>query len=85
MTDDVELKVKRAIAEVLAQRGTLPAGGAEALRDDAQILGGDLAMDSLDLATVVSTLEDTTGKNPFAEGFVEFRTVGELVALFRKA
>lgn len=46
------------------------------------ILGGDLAVDSLDLAAIVVEMEGITGRDPFAEGFINFRTVGELANLY---
>jgi len=47
-----------------------------------RLLGGELPVDSLDLATVVVQLEEMTGQDPFRDGFIEFRTVGELAALY---
>jgi acyl carrier protein len=38
--------------------------------------------DSLDLASVLVELESATGRDPFSEGIVEFRTAGELAALY---
>lgn len=49
------------------------------------LLGDELGLDSLDLATLVVTLEEHTGLSPFNDGFVMFKTVGELVSLFSKA
>lgn len=46
------------------------------------ILGGDLPVDSLDLAALVVELQGVTGHDPFAEGFINFRTVGELADLY---
>jgi acyl carrier protein len=85
LMDDIARQVKGAIAEVLSSRSALPPGGAAALSDDALLLGGDFEMDSLDLATMIVNLQDATGKDPFADEFVEFRTIGELVELFRNA
>jgi len=45
-------------------------------------LGGQLPIDSLDLATIVVELETVTGHDPFKDGFIEFRTVDELAALY---
>ena len=42
----------------------------------------DLPMDSLDLATLVVTMEMLTGTDPFREGFKTFHTVEELTALY---
>jgi acyl carrier protein len=49
------------------------------------LLDGDLAIDSLDLATLVVTLEEQTGREPFKAGFRMFTTVGELATLFDEA
>lgn len=46
------------------------------------LLGGDVPIDSLDLATIVVELESRFGKDPFKDGFIEFRTLDELVALY---
>ena len=58
--------------------------GAEAgdITPDLVLLNGPLDIDSLDLATLVVTLEEKTGKTPFAQGFVLFHTAGELAQLF---
>jgi len=48
------------------------------------MLGEALGIDSLDLATLVVSLEEHTGLHPFEEGFVMFKTVGELVQLFSR-
>jgi len=45
-------------------------------------LGGELPIDSLDLATIVVELEAITGQDPFKDGFIEFRTVDDLAALY---
>ncbi|MBI1674474.1 MULTISPECIES: phosphopantetheine-binding protein [unclassified Shewanella] len=42
----------------------------------------DLPMDSLDLATLIVSLEMSTGIDPFREGFKTFHTVGELINLY---
>ncbi len=49
------------------------------------LLGGDLPLDSLDLAAIVIELEHAAGRDPFRDGFVEFRTIGDLAELFDKA
>jgi acyl carrier protein len=45
-------------------------------------VGGSLGIDSLDLAGLVVDLQTSTGLDPFAAGFVNFRTAGELADLF---
>jgi acyl carrier protein len=44
--------------------------------------GAGGAMDSLDLAVLVVELEERIGKDPFKDGFVNFRTAGELADLY---
>jgi acyl carrier protein len=50
--------------------------------EETVLLGSDLGIDSLDLAAIVVELSETTGTDPFQNGFVEFRTVGELSDLY---
>jgi acyl carrier protein len=42
----------------------------------------DTSLDSLDLAQVIVMLEEKTGNDPFAKGFINFRTVEELARLY---
>lgn len=42
----------------------------------------DTGLDSMALAVIVVQLEEELGKDPFAQGFIEFRTAGELAALY---
>lgn len=51
---------------------------------DTELLGGPIKIDSLDLAMLVRELEDVVGHDPFAEGFIEFKTAGELAKLYVK-
>lgn len=51
---------------------------------DTELLGGELKIDSLDLAMLVRELEEVIGHDPFAEGFIEFRTAGELAKLYAR-
>lgn len=55
---------------------------AVALSPDTALLEGGVPIDSLDLAQLVLELQEKTGRDPFASGFIEFRTVGELTKLF---
>jgi acyl carrier protein len=50
--------------------------------EDTVLLGSSLGIDSLDLAAIVVQLSDATGHDPFKTGFVEFRTVSELIGLY---
>ena len=49
---------------------------------DDVLLDETMGIDSLDLAILVITLEEATGKHPFQNGFVMFETIGELISLF---
>lgn len=69
--------VKEKILEVCNENGL----AAVPLSADTHILR-DTPLDSMGLAIVVTKLEDTIGKDPFAEGFVLFQTVRELAALY---
>jgi len=51
---------------------------------DVELLGGAIAIDSLDLAMLVRELEDVVGHDPFKDGFIDFRTAGELAKLYAK-
>jgi acyl carrier protein len=66
------------IARISADKG-IPAGVVDA---DTVLLGGNLNLDSLDLAGIVVQLQEATAHDPFADGFIEFRTAGELADLF---
>lgn len=69
-------KVDKAIAKILADR-KLPD---VELVDDSVIL--DLGFDSIDLAILIADLQDEFGFDPFENGFINFKTVGELKGLF---
>lgn len=78
-------------SEVLAEISTivrrmLEDKGEEAATIDAntELLGGAIRIDSLDLAMLVLEMENVVGFDPFAEGFIEFRTAGELAKLYAK-
>ena len=70
--------IKAELATILKAKGAaLPA-----IAPDTRLLDGPLDIDSLDLATLVVTLEEKTGLAPFKAGFVLFETAGELARLF---
>jgi acyl carrier protein len=66
------------VQDALKQRGLPP----QSLTADTLLLGASLGIDSLDLAAIVVQLTEETGKDPFEDGFVDFRTVGELAQLY---
>ncbi|MDQ2106403.1 phosphopantetheine-binding protein [Azospirillum isscasi] len=79
MTDSILALIAEELARIAADKGeTLPALG-----PGTRFLGGELPIDSLDLATLLVVLEQRTGQDPFRAGFVQFNTVGELAALYR--
>jgi acyl carrier protein len=69
------------ILEDLAEAKKVSIG---AISESTELLGGELPIDSLDLAALVVQLEELTGYDPFSAGFVEFRTVGELSRLYTR-
>lgn len=73
-------EIKAVVARILQDKGEpVPPLDAET-----ELLGGAVAIDSLDLAVMVSELEGIMGKDPFSQGFVDFRTIGELAQLYTK-
>jgi acyl carrier protein len=79
-TEIVDLICQR-LQDAAAARG---AGRIEVSGETA-ILGGALPVDSLDLAAIVVELESVTGRDPFRDGFINFRTVGELARMYSEA
>lgn len=76
--DEVQTIIVETISEIMDDKGLdVPEIGAET-----KVLEDDLGIDSLDLATMVSDLEGRIGFDPFAKGFIEFKTVGELAELY---
>lgn len=72
--------VKKCISDALEAKGyEVPD-----LADDSVLLGGDIRIDSLDLAGIVVQLQEATGHDPFKDGFIDFRTIGELTKLYDK-
>jgi acyl carrier protein len=53
-----------------------------AITDETELLGGTIDLDSLDLAEIVVRLTNASGYDPFENGFVPFRTAGELIRLY---
>lgn len=77
---DILGQISAIVMRMLDDKG-LPA---PAITAETELLGGELKIDSLDLAMLVRELEDAIGHDPFAEGFIEFRTAGELAKLYVK-
>lgn len=72
-----EQMVIAVLSEVLAENGMPPYPFTPATR-----ILQESGMDSLGLALTIVKLEELTGRDPFAEGFIAFTTVAELSALF---
>ncbi|MEO5366871.1 MAG: hypothetical protein H7831_11080 [Magnetococcus sp. WYHC-3] len=62
----------------LRDKGVIP----PPLTAHSQFLSGEWAFDSLDLAQLITALEQHSGFDPFAQGFIPFQTIGELAELF---
>jgi acyl carrier protein len=76
--DEVHAQIESTVNRQLSQKGLAPVKLAQSSR----FLGGDIPIDSLDLAVIVTELERATRKDPFKDGFRNFRTVGELAQLY---
>lgn len=70
--------IEKIVGNILSSKGLPP----PRIDANTELLGGDVGIDSLDLAMLVRELEDATGFDPFHEGFIEFRTAGELAKLY---
>lgn len=73
-------QITQIVQRILSEKGldAPPIGPGTALLD------GTLGIDSLDLAVLVRELEEVVGHDPFADGFIEFQTAGELAKLYVK-
>lgn len=73
-------QIVQIVQRTLSDKGlTAPPIGPET-----ELLGGEVGIDSLDLAMLVRELEEVVGHDPFQDGFIEFRTAGELARLYVK-
>lgn len=73
-------KIEATVHQILSDKGLTP----PKIAADTQLLGDDIGIDSLDLAMLVRELETVIGHDPFQNGFIEFRTAGELAKLYVK-
>lgn len=71
-------QIEKLVGDIVTAKGTK----APKIEATTELLGGGVGMDSLDLAVLVRELEESMGFDPFADGFVEFRTAGELAKLY---
>jgi acyl carrier protein len=72
------------LQRILGDLATAKGARIPALSESSRLLGGDLPIDSLDLATLIVELEEVTGHDPFQAGLVDFRTAGELCQLYAR-
>lgn len=70
------------VGRILRDKSDSPCAESPCVTADTVFLGGDLPLDSLDLATLIVILEGRTGHDPFRAGFRHFTTAGELAALY---
>lgn len=75
---DLMTMIPQVVNRVLEEKGY----ESQEMDESTRLLGGDVPIDSLDLAAIVVELQERTGRDPFAQGFREFRTVGELATLY---
>jgi len=78
--EQILAEIGKAISQIMSDKGL----SAPAITADTELLGGDLAIDSLDLAMLVRELEERVGFDPFQDGFIDFRTAGEMAKLYVK-
>jgi acyl carrier protein len=71
-------KIEKLVSDIVTAKGAK----VPKIESGTELLGGGVGMDSLDLAVLVRELEEATGHDPFADGFIEFRTAGELAKLY---
>jgi acyl carrier protein len=72
--------IEKIVQRTLSDKGM----AAPKVEASSELLGGEISIDSLDLAMLVRELEEVVGFDPFADGFIEFRTAGELAKLYAK-
>jgi len=72
-------KIRKSIERIFDENGHQMV---QSVAEDTVLIESDLGIDSLDLAAIVVELSEVTGKDPFQNGFIEFRTVGELSDLY---
>jgi acyl carrier protein len=77
---EVLAQIDTLVQRILTDKGETPSP----ITADVELLGGAIAIDSLDLAMLVRELEDVVGHDPFKDGFIDFRTAGELAKLYAK-
>ena len=77
--EDILQSIDRLVGESLEAKGL---EGGQKINRDTDLLDGSMDIDSLDLAGLIVQLEVETGSSPFEDGFIDFRTAGDLADLF---
>jgi acyl carrier protein len=77
-TGEIFIQIETIVNEMLQEKGLEPVR----LSPTSRFLGDEIPIDSLDLAVLVTRLEQVTKNDPFKSGFREFRTVADLAALY---
>ncbi len=70
--------IEASLNEILRAKGA----GAIRVAPETRLIDGGIPIDSLDLAQLLLELQNGTGKDPFANGFINFESVDELSRLF---
>lgn len=76
--DEVRGEIESILNRLLTQKGLEKIQ----VQDDMRLLGGPIQIDSIDLAVLITEMEEATRKDPFKAGFRDFRTVGELAKMY---
>ncbi len=79
MSSNITELVMDSIREVMRQNDL-----EESPLSEATAILNETSLDSLALAELLIVLEGKTQKDPFANGFINFRTVGELAKLYEQ-
>lgn len=76
--NEARSSIESSLNRILIQKGQ----NSIQLQDDMRLLGGDIQIDSLDLAVLITEMQEVSRKDPFKAGFRNFRTVGELAGMY---
>jgi len=77
-SSEVVSLIQASLNEILNAKGAGPVS----IAPETRLLGGEIPIDSLDLAELVLELQKSTGKDPFANGFINFESADDLSRLF---
>ncbi len=82
-TKDVEAFIFSEIQAIQKKNGSKSGS----LKKNSRLLGGQSAMDSLDVAELIVRLERQWGKDPFKQvaGTTPVRTLGDLISFYERA